>query len=82
MNGGDVISVKTIPANDYVDRILQDRDRVASGELQIDVNFDYVMIIMLLMEYNGEKSPYHLEFGEGQVEISRYGVPNMVISRK
>jgi len=82
MNGGDVMSVKTIPVNDYVDRILQDRDYVTSGELQIDGDFDYVMLFMLVMEYDSKKSPYYLEFGEGQVEIGRYGVPNMVISRK
>jgi len=79
---GMYMSVKTMPVNDYVDKLLRDRDRVTSGELQIDSDLDYVMIIMLVMEYDREKSPYHLEFGEGQVEIGIYGIPNMIISRK
>ena len=76
------MSVKTIPVNDYVYRILQGRDRVTSGEFQIDGDFDYVMLLMLVMEYDSKKSSYHLEFGEGQVQIDRYSIPNFVIRRK
>jgi len=79
---GMCMSVKTIPVNDYVDKLLRGRDRATSGELQIDGDFDYVMLLMLVMEYDSKKSPYRLEFGEGQVEIGIYGVPNMIISRK
>ena len=76
------MGVKTIPVNEYADKLLRGRDRVTSGELQIDGDFDYVMLLMLVMEYESKKSSYHLEFGEGQVQIGRYGIPNMIISKK
>lgn len=76
------MSVKTIPVNEYADRILQGHDRVSSDELQINGDFDYVMLMMLTMEYDRLKSPYRLEFGEGQTAIGRYEIPNMTISRK
>jgi len=82
MNGGENMSVKTIPVNEYVDRLLRNQDRVSSGELQIEGDFDYVMLMMLVMEYDSKKSPYRLEFGEGMVRVGKYGIPNMVVSRK
>jgi len=76
------MSVKTIPVNEYVDILLRNRDRVSSEELQIDGDFDYIMLMMVTMEYDSRRSPYRLEFGEGMAKIGDYGIPNMIISRK
>lgn len=76
------MSVKTIPVAEYVDKLLMSRNRISSGDLQIDGDFDYVMLLMLVMEYDSEKSTYRIEFGDGQVKVGGYGIPNMVISRK
>jgi len=75
------MGVKTIPVNDYVDKLLMERNCITSAEIEIGGDFDYVMLMMVAMEYNSETSPYCLVFSEGQTTIGKYSVPNMVISR-
>ncbi len=76
------MAVTTIPANDYVDRILADKDSVCSAELEVEGDFDFVMLMMVAMEYDAATSPYRVEFSEGQVRKGRYHIPKMRISRR
>ena len=76
------MSVKTIPVNEYVDKLLRDRDSISSAEIEIGGDFDYVMLMMVAMEYDSETSPYRLVYSEGQTTTGVYNIPNMVISRK
>ena len=76
------MSVKTIPANEYVAQLLHDRDSIHSSEFPMNSDFDYVMSMMITMEYDAKTSPYQLEFLEGQAHIGRYSIPNMIVSRR
>jgi hypothetical protein len=76
------MSVKPIPATEYVDRILADRDNISSSELEVEGDFDFVMLMMVALDYDVEASPYLLEFSQGQTRIGRYYIPNMRISRR
>lgn len=75
------MSVKTIPATDYAEWLLCNRDHITAADIPMETDFDYVMSIMLAVDYDEGASPYKLTFGEGQIKKNGYSYPNMTISR-
>jgi len=76
------MSVKTIPAEEYVNQLLGDKDFITSGDIPLNNDFDYVMSIMIAAEYDYQSSSYRLELLDGSVSRNGYKIPAMKISKK
>lgn len=76
------MSVKTIPAEEYVNQLLGDKDFITSGDIPLHNDFDYVMSIMIAAEYDYQSSSYRLELLDGSVRRNGYTIPAMKISKK
>lgn len=76
------MSVKTVPTEDYVAQILADRDSISSEDIPLANDFDYVMSIMIVAEYDCETSQYGIEFSDGSISRNGYSIPNMKIHKE
>lgn len=76
------MAVKTIPIEEYAERLLAERNSVTTAEMPFDGEFDYVMLIMLTASYDNENSPYELELTKETVKRGRYTIPLLTISRR
>ena len=81
MEKGNGMGVKTIPTEEYVARLLEGREYMESKDFPLENDFDFVMSLMVVMDYEEGESPYNLEFLEGKVKKNGYSIPNMEISR-
>ena len=46
------MSVKTIPAEEYVNQLLGDKDFITSSDIPLNNDFDYVMCPFAIIIYN------------------------------
>lgn len=54
------MSVKTIPAKKNVSQLLENKDYITSEDIPLNNNFDYVMSIIIAVEYDHRNSNYRL----------------------
>ena len=76
------MGIKTIPATEYVEKLLGNRDSITSADFPMENDFDFIMSMMIAAGYDSENSTYHLEFGAGEVKKNGYTIPNMTISKR
>jgi hypothetical protein len=76
------MSVKTIPAEEYVMQLLGGRGSITSEDIPLNNDSDYVMSLMIAAEYDYKKSGYRLEILDGSVERNGYSIPNIKIMKK
>lgn len=75
------MSVKTIPAEEYIDRLLSDKDYITSEDIPLNNDFDYVMSIMIVAKCDYQNSGYRLEFLDGSESRNGYSIPRIRISK-
>ena len=73
------MSVKTVSPEDYVVQLLADKGFISSEDIPLSNDFDYVMSIMIVAQYDCETSRYRLEFLDGSHSRNGYSIPNMII---
>lgn len=76
------MAVKTVPPEGYVMQILGDKDYITSDDIPLNNDFDYVMSIMIVAEYDCNNSRYRLDFLDGSINRNGYSIPNMTISKR
>lgn len=75
------MGVKTVPTEKYVKQLLGDKEFITSENIPLANDFDYVMSIMIVAEYDCENSGYRLELQDGSVSKNGYTIPNMRIEK-
>ena len=73
------MSVKTVPPEDYVLQLLAGKDFISSEDIPLSNDFDYVMSIIIVAQYDCEMSRYRLELFDGSHSRNGYSIPNMII---
>ena len=73
------MSVKTVPPEDYVAQLLAGKDFISSEDIPLSNDFDYVMSIIIVAQYDCETSRYRLELLDGSHSRNGYSIPNMII---
>lgn len=76
------MSVKTIPAKKNVSQLLENKDYITSEDIPLNNDFDYVMSIIIAVEYDHRNSNYRLRLLDGNVCKNGYSIPNMRIEKK
>lgn len=46
------MGIKTVPAEEYVRKLLGDKDFINSEDIPLDNDFDFVMSLMIASEYS------------------------------
>ena len=75
------MGVTTIPTPTYIEQLLRDVDSIASEQLPLETDFDFVMSIKIVAEYDCKISGYEVQLFDGITTKKGYSIPNMKISK-
>ena len=70
-----------IPTPMYIEQLLRDVDSITSEQLPLENDFDFVMSIKIVVEYDCKSSGYELQLFDGVTSKNGYSIPNMKIYR-
>lgn len=68
--------------NEYVDRLLGDKNEITSREIAIENDDDYIMTLLSVVQANDRSSKYSIEFADEEVISGKYEIPLMTYRKR
>ena len=68
--------------NEYVDRLLGDKNEITSREIAIENDDDYIMTLLSVVQANDRSSKYSIEFADEEVFSGKYEIPLMTYRKR
>lgn len=71
-----------IQARHYITQALQEQDEIHTEDLPLDMDAQFIMLLIAAVRSTDQASPYTIEFLPGELERNGYLIPNMRITKK
>lgn len=68
--------------NEYVDKLLGEKNEITSREIVIGNDDDYIMTLLSVVQANDRGSKYTIEFADEDVLSGKYEIPLMTYRRR
>ena len=68
--------------NEYVDKLLGEKNEITSREIVIENDDDYIMTLLSVVQANDRGSKYTIEFADEDVLSGKYEIPLMTYRRR
>lgn len=66
----------------YINQILNGKQQISTGEIEINDDAEFIMIMIGAIRANEKSVNYNLSFGEGIINNNGYKLPNMTFLKK
>lgn len=67
---------------EYINKLLKDKDSISSKEIDISSDDEFIIIFLAAVRSGEKNTDYRAQFGEGQVDVNGYSIPEIIFTRK